>query len=39
MEVTAKAQVDMRKATTKVTMKSFFEVGKIVSTTVGVSKS
>ncbi len=44
MEVTAKAQVDMKQTitttntTSKVTLKSFFEVGKIVSTTVGVSK-
>jgi hypothetical protein len=42
-EVSAKSQVEMIQATTnttsKVTLKSFYEVGKIVSTTVGVSKS
>ena len=42
-EVTAKSQVEMIETTTnttsKVTLKSFFEVGKIVSTTVGASKS
>ena len=42
-EVTAKAHVEMIQTTTnttsKVTLKSFFEVGKIVSTTVGVTKS
>ena len=45
MEVEAKAQLDIKETTTtigtstKVTLKSFFEVGKIVSTTVGVTKS
>ena len=45
MEVEAKAQLDMKETTTTigtstmVTLKSFFEVGKILSTTVGVTKS